>query len=114
MKIVNSKGEMRSSTPRDVTNRHHVSGPQERKQILSLPDPGPAAPVERAPELVRACGGFQPQPGCFVCGTGIDICSLHEPEVRALMAERRIDEVDASYILAQQFAKQRHGFPKTA
>ena len=44
----------------------------------------------------------------FTCAT------VHEPRVRALMANRAIDELDALDILARQFAKQGRGFSKTA
>ena len=57
---------------------------------------------------------IEPQPDCCVCGTGIHICALHEPQVEALMTQRGIDEFEASEILRQQFAEQEHGFLKTA
>ena len=55
-----------------------------------------------------------PQANCYICETGIYTCPLHEPELKALMAERGIDDCDASDILKRQFAKRGHVFSQTA
>jgi hypothetical protein len=111
--IVDTKAEARPSTSASSGNGASCSSPPERKHVSPLPKPRLAVP-EGSPEQARGCDDeLQPQPDCHVCGTGVRVCVLHEPQVRALMAKRGIDEVDASDILKEQFARRAEEFSKT-
>lgn len=70
---------------------------------------------DEGPEAVRGDNGdFHPLPNCYVCGTGIEFCRVHEPQHKKLMAEGGLDDLDAADLLKDRYAKRIQKFSNVA
>lgn len=103
--IVDSK-----ESPRPLPSGNPANGSHADAQALQVSPPSARQLAVNTEDTIRPAstrrGKFQPQPDCFICGTGINTCTLHAPQLAALMAKGK-DEYDASLSLRDQFAREQ-------